>query len=145
MKNIPSHLTSSFIAATVFAAALVFQTMFRTKAWPIEYLGVIPGLIGDVLTLVFWVGAAPLAISFLFLIPVKPVKVAAICAVGFTLIICLVNPLSNWIFAFRNSDQSLQLKTIVLNVFSLAVLSIALFTVLVLIPKLLIYLFGRRK
>jgi hypothetical protein len=145
MKNILNHQTSSFIAAIVFAVVLVFQTIFRTKAWPIEYFVVVPGFIGDMLTFIFWIGAAPLAISFFFLIPVKPIKVAAILAVGFTLVICLVNPLSNLVYTFLDSGRSLQIKTLALNIFSLLICSGALFISLVLIPKMVIYLFNQRK
>jgi hypothetical protein len=141
MKNTSIDQTGSFVAAIIFAVALVFQTMFRIKAWPIDYLGVIPGFIGDMLALVFWIGAAPLAISFLFLIAVKPIKVAAICAAGFTLVICLMNPLSNFAFAIQNSGQGLQIKTIALNVLSLLAFSIVLFVTLVVIPKLVIHQF----
>lgn len=132
------------LAIISFLVVLTFQTIYRSNAWPFDYLKVLPSTVGDVVAMVFWIGAGPLFISFIFLIPIASIRTTVKLAIYLTLFISFFNPISNYYFNLIKSGESLQYKILMLNVISLVVLSIPLFLVIVIIPKVVFHFLNRK-
>ena len=132
------------LAITSFLVTLTFQTIYRSNAWPFDYLKALPPALGDIVAMIFWIGAGPLFIAFLFLIPIASIRTTVRLAMHLTTFICFFNPISNYYFNLVKSGEGLQYKTLILNFISLAVLSIPLFLVTVIFPKIIFHFLSRK-
>ena len=129
------------MAIATFLFTLIYQTIYRSNAWPFDYLKILPTFLGDIIAMIFWIGAGPLVIAFLFLIPITSIRTTIKLGIYLTFSICLFNPMSTYYFNLIQSGQNLQYKTLLLNMISLI---IPLFFVIVILPKV-VFNFLRRK
>ena len=133
-----------FLSWAVFVALLIWQHQFRAEAWPYSLFHALPEPLGSVVTAIFWIGAGPLAVAFLFLIPVYPKFLAFRVAVYMSIIISIFAPLSNYIFNMFSVGVLLDFKTIALNVMSLIGVSILIYLILLLLPSCIIFLISKK-
>lgn len=131
-------------AIVVFLVSTALQISYRLNSWRPIILNDLPGLVGDIIAMTIWIGAGPLAISFLFLIPIKPISIAAKRASLLALLSSVINSVCNYIYNITQLGQVLEYRTVLLNVIALVGASVPIFLILVAFPQILIYSFNRR-
>lgn len=106
-----------------------------THGWINSYL---PEIIGDVVAMMTWIGAEPLALSLVLVACIRSIRWALAAIALFVLSALLLEPFKNHLEAFEHGGNGLDAKSALLSQLALLMIGIAVFAGVVLLPRMLI-------
>lgn len=132
--------TSSWAIAAlvIFFLATTAQIVYGSATWPFDWLKFFPTFLGDVIALIFWLGAGPLVLSFAFLVPTRSSLFAAKIATFLACLSAVVNPIANSVFNLEHFGSTLQLKTLIINSLTMLGAAVPIFLFIVFVPQVII-------
>ena len=128
----------------IFVLATTVQVVYRSAIWPFDLLKFLPTFLGDVTALIFWLGAGPLALSFVFLAPTRLSLFAAKVAAVLACLSAFVNPIANNIFNLQRFGSTLPMKVLIGNGLTILGAAVLIYFFIVFIPQIIVTLLKRK-
>lgn len=126
----------AFAALIIFSLVTYAQIIYDTKTWPFEWPLVLPTSLGDMIALIFRLGAGPLLLSFPLLIPSGSTAFSAKVAMSLACLSAFINPIANSARNLELADSALDLKILIINDLIMLGVAIPIFVFIVLIPQI---------
>jgi hypothetical protein len=126
-------------AALAWLAAMIWQIVNQPKAWPLDALQALPGYLGDVVIMFFWLGCAPVIFAYIFLAPLISSRRAKLAAMLYAVLTGLLMVAVNYYHAFVSMRRGLGLFAGLMNFSAIVIFSLFLLGVSLLIKSLIMY------
>ena len=131
------------VAFFIFFLTTTVQVVYQSAIWPFDLLKFLPTFLGDVIALIFWLGAGPLALSFVFLAPTRLSPFAAKVAAVLACFSAVANPIANNIFNLQRFGDSLPIKLLIGNGVTILGAAVLIYIFIVFIPQIIVTLLKR--
>ena len=132
-------------AYAAFLLSAVVQIGFKGHIWLIHLISGLPGIPGDVVTMILWFGAGPFILGYLFLLPIRPIRRSALIGFVLTVFGGVLMPLADRIFHIQTGNQLPMPRTDLIYGISLIGIGIVLYSLLVLIPQVVVIFINKEK